>query len=129
MTQNFHPNDALCLELFPELLDQFTIDDLRSASTIGTYTFHEDYFAKFIAHRSSDEAMLRRIADYIERLASGTDQSLRNLAEIGILENLVSKKDHRVAPFLGPASTELIARVLSHFTVDPTPWLRARKRS
>lgn len=128
MSEALHSADAYCLKTFPELLELFSEEELRPAGATGTYIFHEDYFAEFIARRSSDEAMLRRIAGYIEHLASSSDKALQNLAEIGILENLVAKKDHRVAPFLGPASTELVARVLSHFAVDPTPWLKARKR-
>jgi len=128
MTKTLPPNDAHCLSVFPELLEQFSESELRSASVLGTYIFHEDYFAKFIASRSSNEVMLRRFSDYIEYLASNEDYSLRDLAEVGILEGLVSKQDHRVAPFLGPASSELVARVLSHFDVDPKPWLNVRKR-
>jgi len=63
MSEPFHPYDMDCVKAFPELLQQFTEDELRSASAIGTYIFHEDYFAEFITRWSSNEAMLRRIAD------------------------------------------------------------------
>ena len=128
MSEPFHPYDMDCVKAFPELLQQFTEDELRSASAIGTYIFHEDYFAEFITRWSSNEAMLRRIADYVESLASSDDEEQRNLAEIGILESLISKKDHRIVPFLGPAGVALVDRVLLHFDVDPKPWLKARKR-
>jgi hypothetical protein len=127
MTGDFHPNDAYCLELFPELLEQFSADELRSASTVGTYIFHEDYFAEFIAARSSNEAILRRIANYIEHLAGADDPALRTLAEVAILEGLVSRQDHRVAPLLGPASRDALARVLPRFSVDAKPWLKTFK--
>jgi hypothetical protein len=129
MSEAFHPYDVGCMNAFPELLQQFAEAELRSASSIGTYIFHEDYFAQFIERWASDEAMLRRIANYVESLASSEDQEQRNLAEIGILERLVSKEDHRIAPFLGPAAAASVDRVLRHFSVDPQPWRRARKRS
>jgi hypothetical protein len=124
MSEGLHPNDAHCLSLFPELLQQFSEDELRHASAIGTYIFHEDYFSRFIEGQAGNELMLRRIAKYVEQLASSHDVALQNLAEIGILEGLVSKKDYSLAPYVGPASTELLAKVLSHFDVDPTPWRR-----
>ncbi len=128
MSEGFHPNDAHCLSLFPELLQQFSEDELRRASATGTYIFHEDYFARFIENQARNELMLRRIAKYVEQLASSHDVSLQNLAEIGILEGVVSKNDHSLAPYVGPASAELLARVLLHFDVDPKLWLRRGRR-
>jgi hypothetical protein len=128
MSEAFHPYDMACMEAFPELLQQFAEDELRAASAIGTYIFHEDYFAEFISRWSSNEVMLRRIADYVEFLASSEDKERRNLAEIGILEGLISKQDHRIAPFLGTAGAALVDRVLPNFGVDPKPWRDARKR-
>lgn len=128
MSEPFNPVDAHCLSIFPELLGQFSEDELRSASLIGSYIFHEDYFMKFVESGASNEIILRRIAGYIEYLASHRHQYQRDLVEVGILESLVSKEDHRIAPFLGPAGTAAVTRVLPNFAVDPNPWLNARKR-
>jgi hypothetical protein len=128
MSETFYPNDEHCLSLFPELLQLFSEDDLRAASTTGTYIFHEDYFARFIENQARDELMLRRIAKYVELLASSHDVSLRNLAAVGILEGLVSKQNHSIAPYIGPATGELLAEVLPRFAVDPNPWRRRGRR-
>jgi len=109
------------------MLAHFPESELLSASVLGTYIFHEDYFIPFVLGRSSDEMMMQRVATYIEFLASSEDQSLHNLAEIGILEALVSRQDSSVAVFLGPQSKALLVRVLPHFDVDPKPWLSPRK--
>ncbi len=127
MSKPFNPVDAHCLSVFPELLGQFSEDELSSASSIGSYIFHEDYFVKFVASQASNELFLRRVAGYIEFLASHEYFYQRELAEVGILESLICREDHRIAPFLGPAARAAVARVLPHFDVDPKPWLNALK--
>ena len=128
MSEMFNPIDAHCLSAFPELLEQFSEAELRSASSIGSYIFHEDYFMKFVETQSNNELLLRRVATYIEYLASHENQYQRDLVEVGILERLVSEQDHRIAPFLGPAGAAAVIRVLPNFYWDPEPWFNALKR-
>jgi hypothetical protein len=127
MSERPNPVDAHGLSVFPSLFDQFPKRELRSACLIGSYTFHEDHFLKFVESQS-DEFVLRRISDDIESLASHANASQRDLAEVGILESLVSSERHRIALYLGPAGAIIVARFLPRFTVDLTPRLKKRKR-
>lgn len=117
--------NARCLALFPEMRGAFSAAELANSAADGAYILHEDLFMKFVAARQSDELMMRRVAAYVEELATG-DQDAANLAEIGLLEHAVSNDLHGVAPHLGPTSRYLLERVLSRFDVDPAPWKRQR---
>jgi hypothetical protein len=120
------PANQRCLTLFPELRDQFSERELVEADDVGAYILHEDLFMKFVATRQADELMMRRVAAYIEELATNHRDDV-NLAEIGLLENAASNELHALAPYLGPASSQLMERILSHCDIDPSPWRRRRR--
>lgn len=127
MRERPNPVDAHGLSVFPSLFDQFPKSELRFASLVGSYIFHEDHFLKFVESQS-DEFVLCRISDNIESLASHANASQRDLAEVAIPESLVSSERHRTALYLDPAGATAVARLLSRVTVDAKPWLKKRKR-
>jgi len=116
-----------CLALFPEMRERFSDKELSDTDNIGTYILHEDLFMHFVAAHQSNELMMRRVAAYVEELAT-SDQDQIRLAEIGLLESAVSNKMLGLAPYLGAAGRQLVVeRVLTRFNVDPTPWKRRRQ--
>lgn len=106
--------------------ERFSDKELSDADDIGVYILHEDLFMHFVADHQSDERMMRRVAVYIEELAT-SDLDSANLAEVGLLESAVSNKMLGLAPYLGVTSRQLVVdRLLPRFNVDPSPWKRLR---
>lgn len=122
MDESFNLVDRYCLSIFPEMLEHFSEEELRIASSTGSYIFHEDYFVKFIGASLDDDALLARVAAYLEYLAENKNNYLVDLAEIGILESVISKDFHQLAPHLRPCSRKLVQSVLAHCNVAPALW-------
>lgn len=122
MDESFNLVDRYCLSLFPEMLEYFSEAELRIASGTGSYIFHEDYFVKFIGTSLDDDAILARVAEYVEYLAENKNTYLVDLAEIGILESVISKGFHQLAPHVKSASKKLVQSVLAHCNVAPALW-------
>ena len=122
MDEKFNIVDQYCFSLFPEMLNHFSEVELRSASNLGSYIFHEDFFLKFLALSATSDGLMARIGRYVEYLAGDENNYLGDLAEIGILEGAVSQNLYALARHLGPKSKTLLKNVLSHFDVDHSKW-------
>ena len=114
---------AACLKAFPEILDHYSENELADSASLGAYIFFEDYFNEFVSAHRNSEVFFRRVAVFIEDMAGSTDNDLRNLAEIGILEGMVNRKVIGISKFLGPNSKHLIREASDRTKIDPKIWL------
>lgn len=103
--------NKLLLESFPELKDSFTdtveaIDGIKTGSTI----VYEDVFLPFIIESfiKRDEETEKRIAVFIEHLASSNDFDERNLIGLTVLDNIrLYSIEKDIKEMLGPNSKKL----------------------
>lgn len=114
--------DADCLEFFPELLKFSNEKELDEADEDGPYIFHAYHFIPLIIRNRANTNMLQRAANYIESLAVHVGTDISALAEICLLESLVSNEVYEINSHLGPHSRVLLNKVLSHFNVDKSKW-------
>ncbi len=114
--------DLHCLELFPEMKEQFQALDLERASDEGSYIFHEDYFLRFALDQNENK-MLKRIADYIEELACSENKQIRNLAQIGVLEGMINSNFTKIAKHLGQNSKSMVGLAEKRLMFKKSDWL------
>jgi len=114
--------DKYCLELFPEMLEIYSLDVLEEASDIGRYIFFESYFNEFLEKNKANSRILQKAANFIEQLAQSEDQDVINLTEIGILEGLVNRGVNGIANYLKPHSKKLLNDATSRTKIDKEIW-------
>lgn len=67
---------------------------------------------------------LRRMANWIETLATSNDAEVRYLAEVSILERLADEHADFIIPFLGPDSAKLVRNISERLNLDAETWGR-----
>lgn len=115
--------DSYCLTEFPELLEIFSREELEEASSLGSYIFHEDYLNRVIVMNRSSASFLKRVADYIEYLASSKNKEMNYLAQIGIVEALINEKIIEAAEFFGESTKLLLFECKKTTKFQMSDWL------
>lgn len=124
MKHNANLTDKYCMECFPELEQKYGIDVLYEASSYGSYVFHEDYFNFWVSEDVKSNQDLKRVANYIEYLASSPNHHLQNLAQIAIIEGLINLNFIAIAPFLKKHSKQLVLKAKNTTNFDEKIWLK-----
>ena len=114
--------DKFCLMLFPELKEFADMKDMRLASTIGTYIFHEDYFMKYVEANVHNPEILQRFCDYVEYLLSDDNVYLNNLAIVALLERCLDIGMFAIRPLLGEKGVQGLKDASQTLQIDRDRW-------
>lgn len=100
---------------FPEI--EYPLDFEENYRDLA-YIVYEDIFNKFIIKmfREDNEELLLRIFDYMEEMASSDDIEVRNLLQVGILEELWSERltFNRARKYMWPKTRELYEGLITY---------------
>lgn len=107
------------VEFVPELEDVYQRElDSWGSERPGPHVLYEDILVPFInellaSTGDESDATLRRVFEFVERLATTADERLRDLVAVAICEPLVA--DHvrlgRARAYMGPATLRILKKV------------------
>ena len=97
----------------------------------GAYIVYGHLFIDYIVELSKNtddleaHAALTRAMKHLEKLSADEDEDIRNLSEIGVLEQLFATKPMEcAAPFMGPATRSLAIEYGVRLSF-PVEWIKA----
>jgi hypothetical protein len=98
-------------EIIGPIEAKFGSDYDLSVENPGEYPIFEEVVQGFLLdnlERSQDPAILTRLFDFFERMATSGDKPVIDLLRIAILESLVFRSDDyaRAIPYMGPETTK-----------------------